>query len=235
MSDEEMLGLDRFIGDEHYRAYIGPASEYDLVSAMTFSLLAACGLRQHHSVLDVGCGSLRLGRLLLPYLNPGKYFGLEPNRWLVDDGIRFEVGPSFAQSRRPTFIYDTSLSSLAEDTKFDYVVAQSIFSHTAPDLLEQWLREISGVLSQQGILLATIIQGETPCEGAGWVYPECVEYPLDSVAAVAARHGLQFQALDWFHPRQTWCAIYAEAADTRLFNQGSPSWNHLGSVLSQAD
>jgi SAM-dependent methyltransferase len=234
MEDDEMLGLDRPIGDEHYRAYVGPASEYDLVSAMTFGLLTACGLRQHHRVLDVGCGSLRLGRLLLPYLNPGNYFGLEPNRWLVDDGVRYEVGPSFMQSRRPTMIFDTTLEGLDAAVRFDYVVAQSIFSHTAPDLLESWLREIAGRLSEGGILLATFIEGDTPCEGTGWIYPECVEYPLDDARRMATGQGLELQALDWYHPRQTWCALYRPGADTRLLNAGSPSWNNLGRTLESS-
>lgn len=228
MSDEEMLGLDRPIGDDHYRAYVGPASEYDLVSAMTFGLLTACGLRQHHRVLDIGCGSLRLGRLLLPYLNPGNYYGLEPNRWLVDDGIRYEVGPSFMQSRRPTLIYDTTLASLESGATFDYVVAQSIFSHTAPDLLNSWLEEMSGCLAAGGFLLATFIEGETPCDGTGWIYPECVEYPLDEVRRVASAYDLSLQPLDWYHPRQTWCALYRAGADTQLLNEGAPSWNNLG-------
>jgi len=231
MSDDEMLGLDRPIGDEHYRAYVGPASEYDLVSAMTFGLLTACGLRQNHRLLDVGCGSLRLGRLLLPYLNPGNYYGLEPNKWLVDDGVRYEVGPSFMQSRRPTMLFDTDLGGLSPEVRFDFVVAQSIFSHTAPDLLEQWLRDVSGRLADSGILLATVIEGDKPCEGSGWIYPECVEYPLASVEAVAAGFELELMVLDWYHPRQTWCALYRRGADTRFLNAGQPSWNNVGRVL----
>ena len=69
------LGLDLNAGDEHYRAYVGPPADYDLVSAMVFNLLTSMGLRQHHRVLDIGCGSLRVGRLLIPYLNPKNYFG----------------------------------------------------------------------------------------------------------------------------------------------------------------
>ena len=130
---DDLLGLSLAPGDEHYRAYVGPPADYDLVSAMTFGLLTACGLRQHHTLLDVGCGSLRLGRLLIPYLNPAKYIGLEPNKWLIDDGLRYEVGASLADIRQPQFIYDTSLASLSPETRIDYAVAQSIFSHTAPD------------------------------------------------------------------------------------------------------
>jgi SAM-dependent methyltransferase len=225
---DDLLGLSLPPGAAHYRAYVGPPGDYDLVSAMTFGLLAACGLRQHHKVLDVGCGSLRLGRLLIPYLNAGRYVGLEPNKWLIDDGLRYEVGDSLAEIRRPEFIYDTSLASLPAGTLFDYAVAQSIFSHTAPDLLKRWIGDISSCLSASGILLATVIVGASDCSGEGWVYPECVEYRLETIAATAAREGLEFQVLDWFHPRQTWCALYRWGFDAALLNGGKPSWNHYG-------
>jgi len=59
---------------------VGPDADYDLLRALQFRLLCALGLREHHSVLDVGCGSLRAGRLPITYLAPGRYFGIEPNR-----------------------------------------------------------------------------------------------------------------------------------------------------------
>ncbi len=80
--DQEDLGLGLKPGDPQYRAYVGPPEDYDLIAAMTFNLLTTLGLRQHHSLLDIGCGSLRIGRLVIPYLNRGKYFGVEPNEWL---------------------------------------------------------------------------------------------------------------------------------------------------------
>jgi hypothetical protein len=62
--DREDLGLDLKPGDPRYRAYVGPPEDYDLIAAMTFNLLTTLGLRQHHSLLDVGCGSLRIGPLV---------------------------------------------------------------------------------------------------------------------------------------------------------------------------
>src|SRR5437588_12246540 len=93
----ENLGLGLKPGDPHYRAYVGPPEDYDLIAAMTFNLLTTLGLRQHHSLLDIGCGSRRIGRLLLPYLMRRKYFGLVPSEWLVDEGIRREVGEKVVQ------------------------------------------------------------------------------------------------------------------------------------------
>ena len=55
-------------------------------------MLTSLGLREHDHVLDIGCGSLRLGRLLIPFLRRARYFGVEPNLSLVDAGIRNELG-----------------------------------------------------------------------------------------------------------------------------------------------
>src|SRR5262245_46565510 len=53
-------------GMAEHRDFVGPVERYDIVAAMMFSLLAALGLRGHHRLLDIGCGSLRVGRLLIP-------------------------------------------------------------------------------------------------------------------------------------------------------------------------
>ena len=111
-ADQEHLGLGLKPGDPHYRAYVGPPEDYDLIAAMTFNLLTTLGLRQHHSLLDIGCGSLRIARLLIPYLNRGKYFGVEPNQWLVEEGIRREVGESLVEIKHPTFFFSKSPSAI---------------------------------------------------------------------------------------------------------------------------
>src|ERR1700691_5525757 len=90
LSDEQAKQLP--IGVEHYMAYIGPASQYDLMGASQFMLLITLGLRDTDRVLDFGCGSLRLGRLLIPYLTAGNYTGLDPNAWLIEDALQRQVG-----------------------------------------------------------------------------------------------------------------------------------------------
>jgi hypothetical protein len=105
LDDRESLGVGLKPGDAHYRAYVGPPEDYDLIAAMAFNLVTTLGLRQHHSLLDLGCGSLRIRRLLIPYLNRGKYFGVEPNEWLVEEGIKREIGEALLEIKRPTFFF----------------------------------------------------------------------------------------------------------------------------------
>src|SRR5437763_15744102 len=147
-NDRENLGLGLKPGDPHYRAYVGPPEDYQLIAAMTFNLLTTLGLRQHHSLLDLGCGSLRIGRLLIPYLNRGNYFGIEPNEWLVHEGIRRELGETLVQIKRPTFFFSDSPDTITQATvAFDFALAQSIFSHRGLNLIREWLSASSRSLA----------------------------------------------------------------------------------------
>lgn len=221
------LGLDLKPGDNHYRAYIGPPGDYDLVSAMVFNLLTCLGLRQHHKVLDIGCGSLRSGRLLIPYLNRGNYHGIEPNEWLVKDGIANEIGNDLVRIKQPSFSFQTSMSDFSKPLALDFAVAQSIFSHTGKDLFEKWLSETSFHLKPTGVLLGTFLTGDEDFEGEGWVYPGCVLFTPETVRSLAEAHGFGFAMLDWFHPRQKWAAFYKPEFDISQIESGHISWNGL--------
>ena len=155
----DKLGLGLSPGDAHYRAYVGPPEDYDLVAAMCFGLLTSLGLRGRHCLLDVGCGSLRLGRLLIPYLNAAHYYGLEPNQWLVDEGLAQELGASIVPLKEPQFYFGDSSQLIGKTDFFDFAIAQSIFSHCGLDLLTKHLTEIHSALAPGGALLAQAATG----------------------------------------------------------------------------
>jgi SAM-dependent methyltransferase len=226
-SNVEDLGLGLKPGAAQYRAYVGPPADYDLVAAMSFSLLVALGLRQHHRLLDVGCGSLRIGRLLIPYLNRGGYVGIEPNAWLVQEALERELGLDQAGIKAPFFHYSDSAQGLPEGARgpFDFALAQSLFSHTGPDLLERWLREIRGLLGPAGGLVATYRAGESDPVQRGWVYPDCVLYRPESLRAAAAAAGFRCLPLDWRHPRQNWVLLAAPGMETGWIERHPLGWN----------
>lgn len=221
----ESLGLALRPGDAHYRAYVGPPMDYDLVAAMTFGLLTTLGLRQQHQVLDIGCGSLRVGRLLIPYLNRGRYTGLEPNEWLVHEGIANEIGQDQIRIKQPRFVYaGTGAGLIAEGQRYEFMVAQSIFSHTGLDLLDQWLAETNDLLTPSGALVATFIPGEVDTDREGWIYPDCVAFNPKTIESLASRHGLEFVPLDWRHPRQTWALFAKPGFDAQWHRDRALSW-----------
>jgi cyclopropane fatty-acyl-phospholipid synthase-like methyltransferase len=223
---DDGLGLGLRPGDPHYRAFVGPPADYDLVAAMSMGLLTTLGLRQHHAVLDIGCGSLRIGRLLVPYLNRGGYTGLEPNEWLVRDGIANELGEDQVRIKQPHFEFsDSPARLLAQSRRYDFILAQSIFSHTGIDLLHTWLEHAAELLQATGVLVATFLPSASDAVEHGWIYPGCVSFKPDTMADLAARCGLQFLPLDWKHPRQSWAAFAKPGFGLDWFRDRPLSWN----------
>tara|TARA_B100001057_G_C22793434_1_gene928580 strand:+ start:38 stop:220 length:183 start_codon:yes stop_codon:yes gene_type:complete len=55
--------------DDNYKKFVGPTKRYDFMSKTQFNLLSSFGLRSYHKLLDFGCGSLRAGKLFIPFLD----------------------------------------------------------------------------------------------------------------------------------------------------------------------
>lgn len=207
---------------QHYRAYVGPADQYDLIGAAQFALLYALGLRAHHRLLDIGCGSLRAGRMLISYLNSGGYTGVEPNRWLIDDALDHELGRDILTVKQPTFdaADDFSLDHLG---RFDYVLAQGVATNTGPSLLARLLQAITQTLAPAGIAAVTFIHpgsGDADAleiqiddeDAPAWRYPGCYSYARSQIAAAIRAAGLNGRAISWYHPRHRWWLMSHEAA-----------------------
>jgi hypothetical protein len=204
------LGLGLRSGDSHYRAYVGLPDDYDLSAAGAFQLLTLLGLRQYHRLVDIGCGSLRCGRLLIPFLNPGNYLGIEPNRWLVDKGIENELGTDVLRVKRPTFLFSECPAVLDSAACSNFALANSIFSHASRTQIEGWLRHLSANLCLSGALVATFLIGPEDYDGDAWVYPACIRYRLDTMRALAETHGFRFELLDWRHLHGQCWALFAK-------------------------
>lgn len=204
MDEMQLYGLGLKSGDSHHRAYVGPPKDYDLIAAHAVGLLFAAGLRETHKLLDVGCGSLRVGRILILYLRPGNYFGIEPNRWLVEAGIEQELGRDLVELKQPSFSYISDFSTQSFGARFDYALAQSIFSHTFPDLMAKGLEEVARALAPDGVLLATFFEGEPAPRESGWFYPGVVPYRWEEVWRATDEAGLVARRVRWAHPSQSW-------------------------------
>lgn len=213
LSDAEAKRLKA--GDEHYLAYVGPPERYDLLGAMQFRLLTTMGLREHHRLLDFGCGSLRAGKLFIPYLQPENYFGIDPNNWLIEDGISKHLGQDLVRLKRPAFANNSDFTIPFQDFGFDFILAQSIFSHSGVDIVEKLLREFARVLAEGGLVAATfsLSKNNRDFDGAGWIYPGCVRYREDTITAFAERAGLAAKSIPFYHPSQRW---FLMARDERL-------------------
>lgn len=221
---------------EHYTSYVGPPAMYDFMGATQFRLLTTLGLRETHRLLDFGCGSLRAGRLLIPYLMPGNYYGVEPNAWLIAEAIKHEIGSDQVLLKKPSFSHNADFEVKHFNVTFDFIVAQSIFSHAGRDLITRTLKNFKEVLAPGGLIAATFGNvdtrpGATEFAGSGWVYPGVVDYTPETVLSLVRNAGLIGALIPWFHPHNQRWYLMAHTID-RL--PSLSKYPHLsGAVLNQ--
>ena len=215
----------------NYRGFVGREEQYDLIGAMQFNLLTALGLRDYHNFLDIGCGSLRGGRLFIPYLNQGCYHGIEPEKWLIEAGINNEIGQNMIDIKKPKFVHSFDFPVDAFGVKFDFIMAQSILTHTPQDQILKCMRNVKQNLdlpasegsTHSGLFAATFILADYDYEGTEWVYQGkddivFARYTEECIYRLATESGLAYKKIDWVHPNgQTWF-IFGNVNDIEQLN-----------------
>jgi SAM-dependent methyltransferase len=200
------------IGDHHYMAYVGSPALYDVIGASQFRLLCTLGLRAHHRVLDFGCGSLRAGRLFISYLNEGCYYGIDPNEWLINDAIKNEIGEDLIRIKKPFFGYNDDFTLGSFDVNFDYIISNSIFTHSGSEQVIKGLKSFKAGLAPEGIIAASFMEGSIDYTGSEWVYPEVITFRRSTILEFAQTAGLFATPIPWYHPGLTWF-IFANTAE----------------------
>ncbi len=234
------MGSESMDGEPDYRGFVGPSETYDLISATQFNLLTFLDLREDHYLLDIGCGSLRAGKLFIPFLLPGRYHGIEPEQWLIDEGIRNELGKDMLGVKKPVFNNDDNFTLSVFEKKFDYILAHSIFSHASERQISRCLSEARKVMRPTSLFIATFAKGDDNYSGDEWVYPGFVMYTEDHMRALFEKQGLASTILSWPHPEfQVWIVAalrnHTEGTETsgysRIENLGSEVKEHRESLL----
>lgn len=224
-SEKDGLGKNLTPGSRHYSAFVGSAEKYDLVAAAQFNLLTFLGLREHHYLLDVGCGSLRGGRLFITYLLPGRYFGIEPQQWLIEEAVRNELGEDIMDIKQPVFSYDKNFTLSTFNRKFDFIIACSIFSHASQTQIRRCLSEAKKVMKPTSIFVATFREGDQNYTGEDWSFPAVITYTLKHMTSLVEEQGLVCRSIFWPNlNQQRWIAI--------VHPENEKSFSDLGLALS---
>ena len=204
MTEEEAIGRGLPKGAHTYRGMVG--GHYDLGGALQFNILTfVLGLREHHFLLDIGCGSLRAGRLFIPYLKKGHYYGIEPEMWMVEEGMAKELGRGIKTAKKPIFSDNEDFDLTIFSRKFDYLLACSIFTHASVVQIKKCLAEAKQVLKPQGIFAFTFLEGITEWPGDEWC-PAPRFYTQEHIGEYIAENGLvgyfienvrKFEPIEW--------------------------------------
>jgi SAM-dependent methyltransferase len=107
------------------------------------------GLRPQHTLVDYGCGSLRVGQHLIRYLNPGCYWGLDITDIFIQMGVE-QLSPELLAERKPELrIMDPATLSEVRGVKPDFVYSRAVLRHVPPDELEAFFDKLMSVVAQK--------------------------------------------------------------------------------------
>jgi SAM-dependent methyltransferase len=150
----------------------GPPQLFESAGRLQFSTLIREGLWPHSKVLDIGCGALRAGYWLVRFLEPERYYGIEPNRKMLDKGIEYVLTPELLRAKRPAFNHNDRFDVSVFSCKFDVFLARSIWTHASKPQIQTMLDGFRDFSEPGAFFLTSFIPGKwysRDYRGATWV------------------------------------------------------------------
>ena len=146
--------------------------------------LRRLGLEPHHTVVDYGCGSLRVGATLIAWLDRGRYWGLDITDRFYRDGLT-QLGQGHLDAKGPRFrvIDDKTLAETAAASP-DFVVSVAVVKHVPPAELDNYFGRIARLMGRQATLLVYFIQAPATVRSNGKSW----SHGADSLRRAATRH-----------------------------------------------
>jgi len=132
---------------------------WEEMGTLQFEFLKKNGLKQNHKFLDIACGSFRLGRLAIDYLDYGNYFGIDADKEVLEDGKKFEISNLMVE-KRPNILHNKEFQFYKFNTKFDFMIAQSLWTHLNLNIILKCIVNIKNVLAKNGKCYVTFFENE---------------------------------------------------------------------------
>jgi len=184
---------------------------------MQLSFLQRHGLLSTTTVLDLGCGPMRLGSALIPLLKDGWYFGqdINPDTIAFGEEVLREAG---IPKQAPYTLFASDQFDLKKvDRPVQIAFSNSLFSHLTLNSIFTALLQLQNVLAPSGVFYATFFALEPerpwlkPHPRTKWgrqfeTYPhqDPYHYPIPLLKDLARQAGFRLDVRDDFgHPTQT--------------------------------
>jgi len=116
----------------------------------TFQKLLAMGIRPHDTVVDYGCGTLRIGALLIDYLDPDRYVGMDIDKSIITSALK-QLPRDLLNTKRPILevISPESLHRVAE-RRPRWIFAKGVLQHIPPREVDEFLRNFCYLVRDGG-------------------------------------------------------------------------------------
>lgn len=184
-----------------HRDYVG--GRWEEIGKLQFDFLLTQGIAPEHFLLDVACGSLRVGVHLIPYLTPGHYWGLEKEPDLIEAGLARELGPAIRDSQHPQFLVNAEFDMSGIRQPIDYIWIHSLFTHLPLIDIHRCLQNLRPVAHQTTICYATYFETAVARNNAMQAHDhESFFYTREELSQCVIAAGWTPDFIgDWGHPR----------------------------------
>jgi SAM-dependent methyltransferase len=171
--------------------------------------LIARGVSPKDVFVDYGCGTLRLGGLLIEYLDADRYVGLDIDERILAVG-RTQISPEVIATKRPLLdvISKETLSRVAAKGP-KWVCSMGVLQHVPPRELGDYFQSLS-ILIHAGASGFVNAKLAPRCKR---VSPGTWDHNFDRLHSAAARHGMVLsrlrptEELDKLRPTQTFMSL----------------------------
>jgi hypothetical protein len=187
---------------------IGPTAKAARGEDEMIKVLRRHGLQPHHTFVDYGCGSLRLGRPIIDLLEPGRFWGLDLAQEFLDEGIR-HIGPELNEQKRPNLkVIDDAGLTAVKAAQPDFIAAWHVCGKIPDQILDGFFRKVLGLMHErtQVFLQFEDTGRREQLHGLAWSLPR--EMMIAAVKRIDPRLTIEVHQIV-FNPRRGIRYLYA--------------------------
>lgn len=202
-----------------HRRYVGGL--WKQMGKLQYEFLIKQGLKPNHSLLDIGCGSLRLGSRLIPYLLPGNYIGMEKEQSLLDAGLLHELPAALFIDRKPLLIQSSNFEFELMQRSVDMAMANSLFTHLPAEQIINCLKCLRPWLKQGGCLYASFFEVTHEQANPKYAHDHAFfAYTQAQMLNFGVEAGLDAHYIgNWHHPRGQQMMVFRQIHSHQVLNQ----------------
>lgn len=131
---------------------VGAIHDWERHGNLQFNFLRVQGLKPHHTLTEIGCGTGRLARKVVPYLNVCGYTGVDLSQDAIEAAQRLAAEEGWAD-RKPLFL----CAGMPPDKPADMLWAFSVFIHLPREVMLWVMRAAAKAMHERSRFLFSYV------------------------------------------------------------------------------
>lgn len=190
--NQVLAGMDQGVAHPTLGKNIKDPERWNATGKTWFNKLVELGLKPHNVCVDYGCGSLRLGKHLIPFLNSGNYWGVDITDRFYSDGIEM-IDQSILEGKSPHFgVINPQILDQLRQCHPDFIVSLAVVIHIHPQEMDGYLDNIISIMQEKTLFAATIECSDQVKQYSSRSFAYTCDYFTRRIAALGGQCEFEF-------------------------------------------